>query len=598
MKHILQFLGDMFRAEWNIAGIVITVVLLFIESTLLLTDSTVAEAQWSSDSTLNNPICTAAGNQELPQLVSDGRGGAMIAWQDERNGNWDIYSQKVDQFGDIRWTTNGIPICTADSDQVHPQLVSDGFGGAIIVWEDKRNGNWSIYSQRIDKSGNMLWTLNGVAICVADSDQEEFQVTSDGNGGAIVAWQDNRYGDWDIYCQRVDARGNLVWSSTGVAVCTADSDQTNPQIVSDGIGGAAIAWIDHRDGYHDIYAQRIGDGGNADWQRKNGIAVCTAAAGWAGVPKIVSDGSGGAIVTWLDYGRGGIYAQKIDQNGNLAWEANGNLVHHLYHSDYNPAAMEPVSMETISDGYNGAIVAWTFLLGSPNWDAISYLGQRIDENGEALWDTSGVVLASADLWWVIPGSFSIYNDGSGGILISNFKELPDSRYEVWNWTDIFVDRVALDGKLSWSLSACAANGPQFNPEIVGDDDGGAIVVWEDYRNGTLSNGDASDIYASRVVRGGSLNAKDTIPKGYELYQNYPNPFNMQATIQYDLPSSSQVIVTIYDVLGRKVETLVDEQQSAGTHQVTINGSKLPSGVYFYRLAAGNFIQTKKLVLVK
>ncbi len=90
----------------------------------------------------------------------------------------------------------------------------------------------------------------------------------------------------------------------------------------------------------------------------------------------------------------------------------------------------------------------------------------------------------------------------------------------------------------------------------------------------------------------------TTPLMYALGQNYPNPFNPTTVIRYQLPASSQVSLKVYDVLGREVASLVDAEKNAGIHSVTFDGSNLSSGVYFYRLQAGNFSAMKKLMLVK
>ncbi|MBC8043115.1 MAG: T9SS type A sorting domain-containing protein [Rhizobacter sp.] len=88
------------------------------------------------------------------------------------------------------------------------------------------------------------------------------------------------------------------------------------------------------------------------------------------------------------------------------------------------------------------------------------------------------------------------------------------------------------------------------------------------------------------------------PKQFELSQNYPNPFNPATTIRYQLPSAGDVKLKVYDVLGREVASLVNERQKAGSYAVSFNASKLSSGVYFYRLTTGNFVQTKKMLLIK
>ena len=89
-----------------------------------------------------------------------------------------------------------------------------------------------------------------------------------------------------------------------------------------------------------------------------------------------------------------------------------------------------------------------------------------------------------------------------------------------------------------------------------------------------------------------------VPSQFVLYQNFPNPFNPSTIISYLLPSNTIVSLGIYDVLGRKILTLVDGPQSKGMHSVTFDGAQLASGVYFYRLAAGNQVLTKEMVLLK
>jgi hypothetical protein len=95
--------------------------------------------------------------------------------------------------------------------------------------------------------------------------------------------------------------------------------------------------------------------------------------------------------------------------------------------------------------------------------------------------------------------------------------------------------------------------------------------------------------------------KDTeagIPKKFQLYQNFPNPFNPTTTIQFALPKKAKVLMTLYDILGREVTTLVSEEREAGIHQVVFDATELSSGIYFYRIQADQFHQTKKLIVVK
>jgi plastocyanin len=89
-----------------------------------------------------------------------------------------------------------------------------------------------------------------------------------------------------------------------------------------------------------------------------------------------------------------------------------------------------------------------------------------------------------------------------------------------------------------------------------------------------------------------------MPGNYELSQNYPNPFNAQTTIKYDLLVDSEITLSVYDLVGRKIETLVAGEQTAGHHEISWDASAFPSGVYFYQIQAGDFTQTKRATLLK
>ena len=85
---------------------------------------------------------------------------------------------------------------------------------------------------------------------------------------------------------------------------------------------------------------------------------------------------------------------------------------------------------------------------------------------------------------------------------------------------------------------------------------------------------------------------------YELFQNYPNPFNPNSTIRFSINERVKVSLKIFDILGREISTLVNEEKAAGRYEVVFNANGLASGIYFYRLQAGNFVQTRKMILLK
>jgi hypothetical protein len=104
------------------------------------------------------------------------------------------------------------------------------------------------------------------------------------------------------------------------------------------------------------------------------------------------------------------------------------------------------------------------------------------------------------------------------------------------------------------------------------------------------------LYYRQLVTG--IEKHQELPGSFALSQNYPNPFNPTTTITYEIPKALQVRLTVYDILGREVQTLVNEMKQPGRYETTFNASKLASGVYLYRLRAGGFVGTKKLLVIR
>ena len=95
-----------------------------------------------------------------------------------------------------------------------------------------------------------------------------------------------------------------------------------------------------------------------------------------------------------------------------------------------------------------------------------------------------------------------------------------------------------------------------------------------------------------------VNTNESIQKSFSLYQNYPNPFNPSTKIKFDLPKNENVKIIIFDILGRKLETLLDENLTAGVHEINWNASRYAAGVYFYMLLTDGIKETKKMILIK
>jgi hypothetical protein len=457
-------------------------------------------AQWSTDPAINTAVSTITNDQTAPVIVTDGAGGAIIAWQDHRNGNDDIYAQRIGADGTLLWspsegqmsessTEEGIAISRAAGNQRSPAIVSDGAGGAIIAWEDLRTGTLDIYAQHVSAGGFVQWTIDGIAICAAENGQQAPTIASDGAGGAIITWSDGRSGSgWDIYAQRVNAGGTLLWIGDGAPVCAVGEEQSVPTIASDGAGGAIITWIDGRGGLRfNIYAQRVDSGGLALWTT-NGVPICESADAQV-FPTIASDDSGGAIIVWQDLRHvffNDIYAQRIDAGGTVRWHENGVEICTAGGGQTHPFI--------VPDDSGGAIMTWTDDREVTQTDIYA---QRIDRGGTPRWHDNGVRICTAGGNQSEP---ALTPDGDGGVVIA----WRDRRGE---HSDVYAQRINRSGEVQWNTNgvpvSTAADG-QVLPAIVYAGGGRTIIAWEDHRSG------APDIYAQLLDRGGLLAHQDPV----------------------------------------------------------------------------------------
>ena len=125
------------------------------------------------------------------------------------------------------------------------------------------------------------------------------------------------------------------------------------------------------------------------------------------------------------------------------------------------------------------------------------------------------------------------------------------------------------------------------------------VSFTDSDNGTAVGGSGTIL---RTTNGGVSFVEEQvieeIPTDYNLSQNYPNPFNPSTKIKYSIPKASSVVIKVFDILGNAIETLGNEEKQTGTYEITWYAENLSSGIYYYQLQAGSFLETKKMVLMK
>jgi hypothetical protein len=449
------------------------------------------------------PFSVAKGLQLRSAGASDGEGGAIIVWEDHRvaHGLPDIYGQRISANGLCLWQKNGKPLITTRNingdlaSHSNPAMVSDGTGGAIFAWADNRNLQGDIFAQRVDGNGKPLWKSGGVPIATAcfpgglcANSKSNPEIASDGAGGAIITWYEVRDGfDLSVWAQRVNAKGVRLWAKDGVPVVSGSFHAHTPKIVNDGKTGAIIAWQDARaaDGVC-VYAQHLNWQGTPTWTL-NGVQV-SPPIGQSGPSGhyLLDDGSYGAFVAWVDTRVVGlyeptIYVQRLNRYGGIRWPEFGRKVANRSGGQSDPSM--------VRDGNGGLIIAWTDSGAAPPGSGQTWLYvQRMDARGFRVWQRAGIPICTYQGF--APKTLI---DGAGGVII------------VWDGMEplegpsIFAQRLTGSGEKLWGSEGFVVyHQPQgsygFEPVSVGDGQEGVIVFWKDYR----FSASAWDIFSQRI----------------------------------------------------------------------------------------------------
>ena len=555
-----------------------------------------AGAAWPTDPAVNLPVCAASGDQYFPRAVSDQAGGAIIVWMDRRGGfDPQLYAQRVGASGMPQWTAGGAALTASSGNQKYESIAADGFGGAVVAWTD----GGAIHAQRINASAVRLWGAEGVVVesSVGEPIHAFPHIVSDGSGGAIIAFvvRDGRCGQTDIYARHVSGAGTVL-TPNRVPVSTAPGDQQELDITPDGAGGAYVSWVENLgnnpDGHGFVYVQRLNASCVPQWST-NGVAVSADNCESGG---LTAGAIGGAIVAWTDYrsGTANIYARAISGSGIPQWIGGGVAL-----------CTAPGGADTpqvISDGAGGAIVTW--------WDSrsgthVDTYAQRVSALGAPLWTTDGVALCTAsgmtmtDAGILLDVSFAppfVAPDGAGGVIATWFANRGGSGI------DIYSERVNSAGLTLWLVNGVAlstAYGHQVMSTLTADGAGGAIVVWEDHRNLDW------DIHAQRVEANGQLGGNvasvtgDSSP-AFALDSVRPNPTRGGAlTVHFTLAGSSAASLELFDVAGRRVASRNVSSLGAGQHTVDLAlDQRVAPGNYAVRLTQGSSERVMRVVLLK
>jgi hypothetical protein len=480
-----------------------------------------AFANWSTNPQVNDLVTTFSNNQNQLRAMSDGAGGVYIVWKDDRNSavtGFDIYAQRLSHNGEQMWDENGIVICNAPGAQSLPFLESDRSGGLLIFWTDFRSGNLDIYAQRVNASGSILWSENGIPVADGVGAQKftgfhhyrNFPpIVPDNAGGAYFAFMSDADGDFDIYAQKINGSGVRQWGEGGVQVTNLSREDRDQRICSDGQGGIIVAWENDKGfGVTALMAQRVGPTGSILWAPQDGINIVPSPAHPAkpGDPEIVPDGLGGAIVLFNTYpgvSTGNLYMQRIDGSGDILWGNSGKVL-----SNYDQTE---ILYSIISKGSGEFYVIWadqraawwdgpTFNTGT-NYDIYA---QKIDLDGNRLWTPeSGVAVCVHDGVQYSPEAIT---DPSGSLIVG-WRDDRNKAIIGSTGRDIYAQKVNPDGTLGWILGGesggtlsgdesgvpiCSAINDQWEPQLALSSAIGFIITWYDTRNGN------EDIFSSFV----------------------------------------------------------------------------------------------------
>src|SRR5262249_6100234 len=407
-----------------------------------------------------------------------------------------------------QWQRDGVPVCMDSSNQYSPALAPDGASGALVFWVDRRNGMQNIYGQHIDATGHALWTVNGVQISSSAGSQDSPVAVSDGVGGAIVAYdQFVGTGKSHIYAQRVNSNGVPQWG-TGVAIGPTDTAQYKPAILPPNkhgilVGqtpGAIIAWIDGRNAGkdHDLYIEAIDNTGTARWAAE---AVDASASDVDDV-SMVTDAVGSASTP-----KGAILTWlRLSTNQSATYAqriaSDGTEQWGANGVPAGASSFDQIAPVVASVGAGRAIFEWEDLRNSSK----DIYGQYL---GSGTWQVDGLPISRA------PGAqshLSIVPDGAGGAI----SVWIDARFQA---ADIFAQRVDVSGSPVWTLDGVPVSlvpgALQTEPVLVTDYASGAVVVWLDTRLGH------ANLFAQHLDASGAALWADGFPVASVGYQDDP-----------------------------------------------------------------------------
>ncbi|TKJ41500.1 hypothetical protein CEE37_02760 [candidate division LCP-89 bacterium B3_LCP] len=547
--------------------------ILLLLPTLLLALPYPLSAQWTPDpydgmvTVTNEP-----GNQSNIEILSLSGNNTILVWQSTNNWPLKYYYQVLDLRGRALLPENGVPLIDGNWEYGwgYGGLMPDGEGGCIAVFDDWRDGSRQIYGQRIDARGSRLWGENGLPLAIwPEYDLNSLDIAYDSLGNFFVCFTyETIQSDYYLYAQKFDNNGNCHWGPYGIPICTYGGYAIFSEAVQDEEGGILIVWEDSRQSgsYYErlFYFQHLDAAGNP-LLLENGIQIRLASESLDCCHDGVSDGQGGGIWSWQKSGPGidsELAAFRLSGDGRTIWEWYGGIV----------CTRSFLEMKSHPDDGN----IWL----SDNEDRTGqYVGYIycFTADGTPLFGDEGLPYGG----WLVPapgGIITIYSP------YSEVRSVLSAQY------------VHNDGNPGWktTMAQCDTLGQALTGQCGAPDGfGGAVVAIYDDRIQTAGH----DIAAQRVCWDGQVAwTKYKPPTKITIIDAVLNYHN--GILSYNLPQAGIIKLDLFDVLGRRIETLAESYKDAGQYNIHINNTHLPSGIYLTKLTSPVGSHVAKMVVVR
>lgn len=493
-------------------------------------------------------------------VSADSSGNVFAAFVEKAGEGYKIIVQKISENGYIQYRAEGITVHRSASRNNSICIIADERGGAFLFWLDNASGKSQVAGQHIDSNGKNTWGKTPNQISSSNNNVLSFTAQLTKQNSVYIAWQAQSKSK-DILHQLVNIKGKGMWGSGGKLAAQIKGNQLNPNIaVAD--SALFLSWTNDYGHNKDIFIQKYRYDGKPLW-KENGLPVLNLKGEQFG-QKMVVDQKNGIFIAWVDKRndtlKANIYGQKINRAGKFLWDSLGMPLAKYKNSDKSYLTVLP-------DNDNGIVVVFKDKRGSMN----GIYGQKV-------FNASGVTQQPIGLRTrIVRDSVSVswYNPSESFANTFTVQKLVDGDLTNGKWVTVATIPVNKYGVNSYEVTEKPReSGVQTYRIEVTDREGNSFMSEASQVNYFAS--------ASKIILG----------------QNTPNPFTDFTEISFYLPASMRVSFEFYNSKLETVREISGQYFEAGENKIAFNADNLPAGIYFYRLKAGDFVDVRKMVLVR